>query len=59
MCTAMTLQSRSNERFFGRTMDFSHDIIPQLYIIPNNYVWKNNLNNNRYKDTYRFIGLGQ
>ena len=59
MCTAMTLQSRSKERFFGRTMDFSHDIIPQLYIIPSNYVWKNNLNNHKYKDIYRFIGLGQ
>lgn len=59
MCTAMTLQSQSNKLFFGRTMDFSHDIIPQIYIIPNSYVWYNNLNNNQIKDSYRFIGLGQ
>lgn len=59
MCTAMTLQSQSNELFFGRTMDFSHDIIPQLYIVPSCHIWYSNLNNNQMKDTYRFIGLGQ
>jgi choloylglycine hydrolase len=55
----MTLQAHSNEVFFGRTMDFSHDIIPKLYIIPNSYVWNSSLNNKQMKDTYRFIGLGQ
>lgn len=59
MCTAMTLQAQSNELFFGRTMDFSHDIIPQLYIVPSSYIWNNNLNNNLIKDSYRFIGLVQ
>lgn len=59
MCTAMTLQSQSNELFFGRTMDFSHDIIPQLYIVPNSYAWYSNLNNNQIRNSYRFIGLGQ
>lgn len=59
MCTAMTLQSQSKELFFGRTMDFSHDIIPQLYIVPSSYVWNNSLNQNQFKDSYRFIGLGQ
>jgi len=59
MCTAMTLQAQSNDLFFGRTMDFSHDIIPQLYITPNSYAWHNNLNNNLITDSYRFIGLGQ
>nr|DAK78384.1 MAG TPA: hypothetical protein [Caudoviricetes sp.] len=59
MCTAMTLQSQSNELFFGRTMDFSHDIIPQLYIIPSSYAWHSNLNNNQIRNSYRFIGLGQ
>ncbi len=59
MCTAMTLQSQSKELFFGRNMDFSHDIIPQLYIVPSSYVWNNNLNNNQFTDSYRFIGLGQ
>lgn len=59
MCTAMTLQSKSNELFFGRTMDFSHDIKPQIYIVPNAYKWNNNFNNKQIKNSYRFIGLGQ
>jgi Penicillin V acylase and related amidases len=59
MCTAITLQSQSNEVFFGRTMDFSHEIIPKLYIVPSSYVWHNNLNNNLIKDSLQFIGLGQ
>lgn len=59
MCTAMTLQSRSNELFFGRTMDFSHDIIPQLYIVPDSYIWNSSLDNKQIKNSYQFIGLGQ
>lgn len=59
MCTAMTLQFQSNELFFGRTMDFSHDIMPQLYIVPSSYVWNDFLNKNQFRDPYRFIGLGQ
>jgi choloylglycine hydrolase len=55
----MTLQSQSSELFFGRTMDFSHDIIPQLYIVPSSYVWYGSLSNNEMRDSYRFIGLGQ
>lgn len=59
MCTAMTLHSLSNEVFFGRTMDFSHDIIPQFYIVPSSHIWKNTITSNPITDTYRFIGLGQ
>lgn len=59
MCTAMTLRSQSNELFFGRTMDFSHDIIPQLYIVPDTYTWNNSINKKQMKNKYRFIGLGQ
>lgn len=59
MCTAMTLQSKSNDMFFGRTMDFSHDIIPQLYIVPESYVWNNNINDKQIENIYRFIGIGQ
>lgn len=40
-------------------MDFSHDIIPQLYIVPESYVWNSNLNSKKIKNSYRFIGLGQ
>lgn len=59
MCTAITLQSGQMEVFFGRTMDFSHDIEPQLYIIPRNYVWNNILNKQKFHDHYSFIGIGQ
>lgn len=59
MCTAITLQTQSNEVLFGRTMDFSHDVIPQLYIIPNSHVWYNSVSNRYMKDNYSFIGLGQ
>jgi choloylglycine hydrolase len=40
-------------------MDFSHDIIPQLYIVPSSYIWYNTLNNSQMRDSYQFIGLGQ
>lgn len=59
MCTSITLQSRKRENFFGRTMDFSYDIEPQLYIIPNNYVWENSVTMNKFQNRYRFIGIGQ
>lgn len=59
MCTAITLNSKSKEHFFGRTMDFSFDIIPQFFIIPSFYTWRSTLNQRLITNTYRFIGLGQ
>lgn len=59
MCTAITLQSQQMENFFGRTMDFSYDIEPKLYVVPRNYVWYNVLNMNKFHDCYGFIGIGQ
>ncbi len=59
MCTAMTLQSNTDETFFGRTMDFSHDIIPQLYKLPAFYEWSSCLDNRSMKNKYQIIGLGQ
>lgn len=59
MCTAITLDSKSNEYFLGRTMDFSHDIEPKFFIIPRNYKWTNTLNGKLVIDSYKFIGLGQ
>lgn len=59
MCTAMTLQTLSDEIFLGRTMDFSYDINPQLYIVPRSHEWNNNLNNNKMKNSYKFIGFGE
>lgn len=59
MCTAITLTSKSNEVFFGRTMDFSYDIIPKFFIIPRSFQWTNPLNDTLITDSYKFIGLGQ
>lgn len=59
MCTAMTLQSKQLENFFGRTMDFSYDIDPELYVVSKYYVWKNVLNMRKSYNRYSFIGIGQ
>ncbi len=59
MCTAITLQSIQNENFFGRTMDFSYQIEPQFYIIPQNYEWVSHATGTKHTDNYRFIALGQ
>ena len=59
MCTAITLQSEQMENFFGRTMDFSYDIEPQLYVVPKYYVWHNIFNMHKFYNCYSFIGIGQ
>ncbi len=59
MCTAITLKSRQGENFFGRTMDFSYDIAPMLYVVPSGYIWRNVLNSRQFRDIYSFIGIGQ
>lgn len=59
MCTAITLGSQSNEFFFGRTMDFSHDIIPQFFTLPQFFTWINPINGNPVTDSFRILGLAQ
>lgn len=59
MCTAFTLKSQQGEAFFGRNMDFSHDIDPHLYIVPKYFEWDNVLSMGKIRNTYRFIGIGQ
>ena len=59
MCTAITLQSQQMENFFGRTMDFSFNIEPSIYIVPQNHIWYNVLNMHEIADYYSFIGIGQ
>lgn len=59
MCTAITLQSRQIETFFGRTMDFSYCIDPSLYAVPQNQIWYSVLNGKPFRDRYAFIGIGQ
>ncbi|ERK29463.1 choloylglycine hydrolase family protein [Clostridium intestinale] len=59
MCTAITLQSKQNENYLGRNMDFSYIIDPEIYIIPKNYTWNNILNTSKFRDYYSFIAIGQ
>lgn len=59
MCTAITLQSIQGDNFFGRTMDFSYDIEPGLYVIPSNYQWYNPITMKNHIDSYGFICIGQ
>ncbi len=40
-------------------MDFSFCIEPSLYVIDQNYVWRNSINGNEISDYYGFIGIGQ
>lgn len=59
MCTSMSIASKNNNYFFGRTMDFSYELDPEVYIVPRGYEWNNALNNYKIKNKYKFIGTGQ
>ena len=37
MCTAIAVQTPQREVYFGRTMDFSYPLDPELYFIPKGY----------------------
>lgn len=58
MCTAMTVQTHGST-LFGRTMDFSYPLDPELYIVPKGYEWFNTLGTHKIRDQYGFIGIGQ
>ncbi|MCD2493121.1 choloylglycine hydrolase family protein [Lacrimispora sp. NSJ-141] len=59
MCTAMTIQTIHGDTFFGRTMDFSYLLDPELYIVPKGYRWNTMLNTHQFRNPYSFIGIGQ
>jgi len=59
MCTAITLQSVGGVNFLARTLDFSYDIQPHLYIVPRNYTWHSVPGGGSIRDNYSFIGIGQ
>lgn len=59
MCTAMTLASQNRDIYFGRTMDFSYPLDPELYILPKGYEWSNLLNTHKIRNKYNVIGIGQ
>ena len=57
MCTSITLLNAQGENFFGRTMDFSYDIEPELYVLPRNYVWNGACGGQRMHNLYAIIGF--
>lgn len=59
MCTAMTLESKQGENFFGRTMDFSYPIEPELFVVPRKHRWQSIATTDQYINTYSFIAIGQ
>lgn len=59
MCTAVTIRSARGETCFGRTMDFSYPLDPELYFIPRKYEWSNLLNTHIIHNKYTVMGIGQ
>lgn len=59
MCTAMMTKSQAGTVFFGRTMDFSHPLDPEFYLIPKNYSWSNISGTHKIKNRFRVLGIGQ
>lgn len=59
MCTAMTAQSPQGTTYFGRTMDFSYPLAPELYTVPRGFQWNNLLHTHRIRSQYSFMGIGQ
>lgn len=59
MCTAMSMQSLHGDTYFGRTMDFSYPLDPELFVIPKDFEWNNLLETHRIRTQYSFMGIGQ
>ncbi|WP_343209374.1 choloylglycine hydrolase family protein [Anaerolentibacter hominis] len=58
MCTAMTMQF-SQGNYFGRTMDFSYPLDPELFFVPAGYRWNNLLRTHNIQNQYSYMGIGQ
>lgn len=56
MCTAISIKSNNKEVYFGRTLDFSYELDPSIYIVPQNYKWQDK---KEYINKYKFIAIGQ
>lgn len=59
MCTAMTAQTLQGTTYFGRTMDFSYPLEPELYMIPKGFKWNNILGTHEIQNRYSILGIGQ
>lgn len=40
-------------------MDFSYELDPQLYVVPQGYEWNNYLQTHTIQTKYSFMGIGQ
>lgn len=58
MCTAISVQTPGGA-LFGRTMDFSYPLEPELFAVPPGYEWQNLPGTHRIRSRYRFLGIGQ
>ena len=56
MCTAMVTQTSQGDIYFGRTMDFSYPLEPELYFVPKGYQWNNIMNTHQVRNRYPFHG---
>lgn len=59
MCTAVTFQTPAGDVLFGRTMDFSYPLDPELYLVPKGLEWINIPGTHALRNRYRFMGIGQ
>ncbi len=59
MCTALSIQTKNKEVFLGRTLDFSFELDPSIYVTPRDYKWLNKINNEEIINKYKFIAIGE
>lgn len=58
MCTAMVFTGKKGEAFFGRTMDFSYPLHPQLFAVSAGHQWKSSLGQ-KMSSKIGFLAIGQ
>lgn len=59
MCTALTLTAKSGSTFFGRNMDFSFELDPEVFVVPKGYLWHSSIGKQSVEAKNKFIGTGQ
>ena len=59
MCTAVAMSTSGGMAYFGRTMDFSYPLDPELYFVPKGYRWTNMLKTHSIRNQYSIMGIGQ
>lgn len=57
MCTSLTLQTKSGQHLFARTMDFTLDFNQEVIIVPRSYQW-NNITGETIEAKQAVVGIG-